>query len=94
MKKTTVIYEIQAKTNFPYKNIEKVVNATLSVIIESLKEGEPVSLYGFGSFRIEQRSAKEVYIPGTKKLVQLEARNVVKFIPSKKLKNLVESSEV
>ena len=94
MKKTTIINEIEGKTNFIYADIENVVNTTLQVITDCLKDGEPVSIYGFGSFKVYRRSAKKVYIPGTKKLVQLESKNAVKFIPSKKLKDLVEHSEV
>ena len=94
MKKTTIINEIQGKTNFPYQDIENVVNTILLLITDCLKDGEAVSIYGFGAFKVYRRGAKKVYIPGTKKLVQLEAKNAVKFIPSKKLKDLVEHAEV
>ena len=93
MKKTTIISEIQAKTNFPYKDIENVVNTTLQVILDCLKEGESVSIYGFGSFKIYKRKAKEVYVPGTKNKVLLKEKNAVKFIPSNKLKELVENAD-
>ena len=94
MKKSTIISEIEEKTNFSYKDIENVVNRTLDIIIDSLKSGVQVSLYGFGSFKIYKKKAKEVYIPGTKQKVQLEEKYAVKFIPSKKLKTLVEDSEL
>ena len=93
MKKSTVICEIEAKTGLPYQDIENVVNNTLDIIMDCLKDGVPVSLYGFGSFKVYKKKAKEVYIPGTKQKVQLAERYAVKFVPSKKLKTLVEDFE-
>ena len=94
MKKSTIISEIQEKTDFSYKDIEDVVNATLLLITDSLKDGASVSLYGFGSFKIYIKKSKEVYIPGTKQKVKLEEKKAVKFIPSQKLKDLVENAEM
>ena len=91
MKKTTIINEIHLKTNIPYKIIEDVINATLAIIADCLKDGEDVSLYGFGVFKIYKRSAKKVYIPGTKKVVHLESKKAIKFVPSNRLKRIVES---
>ncbi len=92
MKKTALIQEIQEKTNFSKDEVELVVNTLLDVITDTLKDGESVSLFGFGSFVVTKRKPKEVYIPGTTKKVLIEEKNSVKFKPSNKLKSIVENA--
>jgi len=91
MKKSTLVNEVSSKTSFSPDKIEKVVDTMLDIITVSLKEGESVSLYGFGSFMLTKRKAKEVYIPGTNKKAKVKARNIVTFKPSNRLKRVVEA---
>ncbi len=94
MKKSTLIYEVHMQTKYPKANVEKVVNSMIDVMTNSLKEGDSVSLYGFGSFLISKREAKEVFLPGSSIKVKVPSKTVVKFKPSKKLKTILEEEEV
>jgi len=93
MKKSTIINQINQNISIAEKDIELIVNSMLNIITDSLKNGESVSLYGFGSFNLVKRKAKEIYIPGTTNKVKIPEKYAIKFIPSNRLKQEVESLE-
>ena len=68
--------------------IEKVINATLDEIKESLKGGNDVRILGFGSFKVIQRKERIGRIPGKpdSEPIKIPARKVVKFVPGSALK--------
>jgi len=90
MKKSTLINEIELKTNYPKEEVENVVNSMLDIILQTLKNGESVSLYGFGSFSVSKREAKEIFLPGSSTKVKVPAKKIVKFKASKRLKFSIE----
>jgi len=90
LKKSTLIKEVSNKYKFPLKEVETVVDTMLDIISNSLKEGESVSIFGFGSFVIDTRKAKELYIPTKKEKVYIAPKRVIKFKPSEKLKKAIK----
>ena len=56
------------------------------LISESLKQGEAVSISGFGSFKVVNRKARKGRNPRTGKEMQIPASKAVKFTPGKALK--------
>jgi len=91
MKKSTLINQVNKNTKIPLKDVEVVINLALEIIANSLKNGDFVSLYGFGSFSLVKRKAKELYIPGSKNKVKVPEKYAIKFTPSNKLKRTIES---
>jgi len=91
MKKSMLINEITDKTGLPRNEVETIVNSMLDSITDALKAREAVSFIGFGSFVPVKKNAREIYIPGTTKKVQVEEKYGIKFKPSKKLKSVIES---
>ncbi|NTV17779.1 MAG: HU family DNA-binding protein, partial [Chlorobiaceae bacterium] len=61
----------------------------ISVVSESLKNGEDVSLVGFGTFSIVDRAEREGRNPLTGEAITIAAKKVVKFKPGKTLKEEV-----
>ena len=51
----------------------------MASIGEALKEGDKVSLIGFGTFSVTERSARQGINPLTKQPINIEAKKVVKF---------------
>jgi len=90
LKKSTIINDIIQTTKLPKKDVVTVVDTMLDLITESLKEGESVSLSGFGSFLLVERKPKELYLPGSNEKVYVKAKRAVRFRPSKKLKEAIE----
>ncbi len=85
MNKKQLIEEIAKHTNSNIKEAGEVLKAFTSSIEKSLKGGDSVKLIGFGTFSVTKRSAREGRNPQTGKTIQIPARRLVKFKPSKAL---------
>ena len=92
MKKSMLINEVADKTGLPKSEVEVIVNTMLDSVTDALKAREAVSFIGFGSFVPVKKNAREIYIPGTTKKVQVEEKYGIRFKPSKKLKSIIEES--
>ncbi len=79
MNKTDLINAIAAGANLEKKEAKAALEATLNAIADALKQGDKVSLIGFGTFAINERPAREGINPRTKEKIQIEAKKVVKF---------------
>ncbi|MDP2172370.1 MAG: HU family DNA-binding protein [Candidatus Cloacimonadaceae bacterium] len=64
--------------------------AVLEGVTEALKQGDRVSLVGFGSFSVAQRKARNGINPKTKKPLKIPARKVPVFKAGKNLKDAVK----
>jgi nucleoid DNA-binding protein len=90
MKKSMLIQELVKNHNLSNKEMELIINDFFDIIIRSLRNKEPVSLIGFGSFVPVKRKEREVYLPGTTTKVKIKSKYGIKFRPSKKLQKLLE----
>ena len=68
---------------------ERALNAFITVVTASLKEGEDVALVGFGTFTIGDRAERQGRNPQTGEVITISAKKVVKFKPGKALKEEV-----
>lgn len=71
------------------KEAQATVDFILSAITESLKKGDPVSLVGFGTFKVTNRKARKGRNPQTGEEITIQAQKVPKFVPGKALKDAV-----
>ena len=65
------------------------VENVLSIMKSSLENGEKVLLSGFGKFNVNDKSARKERNPQTGESLMLDARKVVTFRPSGKLREKV-----
>ena len=70
------------------KDVETVVNAVFEKMSEALEKGNVCDI-GFGKFEVKERSERAGINPITKEKLVVPASNVVKFRPSKALKEKV-----
>ena len=89
MNKTELIAAVAAKTGLTKKDAEKVVNATIDSITESLVNGDKVNVSGFGIFEVKAREARVGRNPRTKETIQIPATKLPAFKASKTLKDAV-----
>ena len=89
MNKTELIAAVAAKTGLTKKDAEKVVNATIDSITESLVNGDKVNVSGFGIFEVKAREARVGRNPRTKETIQIPATRLPVFKASKALKDVV-----
>ena len=89
MNKTELIAAVAAKTGLTKKDAEKVVNATIDSITESLVKGDKVNVSGFGIFEVKTRGERVGRNPRTKETIEIPATRLPGFKASKTLKDAV-----
>jgi nucleoid DNA-binding protein len=72
------------------KEAAAAVDAGLDAIKASLKKGKPVTLVGFGTFKVSKRKARTGRNPQTGKAIKIPARNVPVFKAGAELKKAVK----
>lgn len=79
MNKTGLVNVIAAKSGLNKVVAKGALDAVLAAIAEALSEGDKVSLVGFGTFSVVEKSARTGYNPLTKQPIEIPARKAVKF---------------
>ena len=67
------------------KDCNNLVNDIIEEIIAGLNEHKIVKIHNFGTFKIKQKKSRIGRNPKTKEEVMIPERNVISFIPSKKI---------
>ena len=89
MNKTELIAAVAESAGLTKKDTERVLNAAIDTITDSLVKGEKVQISGFGTFEIKDREARIGRNPHTKEAIDIPATRVPTFKPSKALKDNV-----
>ncbi len=85
MTKTDLIERIAAKTGYPKTTSGLMLNSVVEAIFDALKNGESVTVAGFGKFRVIDRKARNGRNPQTGEPMVIAARRAVSFSPGKSL---------
>ncbi|MGH9489479.1 MAG: HU family DNA-binding protein [Terriglobales bacterium] len=93
MTKADLIEQVAQAATVTRKDSERIVEAILESIVQSLRAGDKIEIRGFGSFRTRQRQARLGRNPKTGEKVPVPARRVPFFKPSKELKDGVNALE-
>lgn len=72
------------------REAKDMVDAFFGIIVEELVKGEEVKISGFGNFQVRTKAARPGRNPRTGEAVPIEARRVVTFHVSPKLRDLVQ----
>jgi integration host factor subunit beta len=91
--KADLIEEILRITELPRKESETIVETIFDSIIGSLQKGQKIEIRGFGSFRTRERRGRIGRNPKTGAKVEVPAKKIPFFKPSKELKDFVNSAE-
>ena len=91
--KADLIEEILRITELPRKESETIVETIFDSIIGSLQKGQKIEIRGFGSFRTRERRGRVGRNPKTGAKVEVPAKKIPFFKPSKELKDFVNSAE-
>lgn len=89
MNKTELIEAIPAQTDLSKAASGRALDAAIGAITGSLKDGESVSLVGFGTFSVKGRAARTGRNPQTGAAIQIAAANFPGFKAGKALKDVV-----
>ena len=87
MTKAEVVKELKEKAGLAtLAQAEAAYDKLFSIIGASLKNGDAVSIFGFGSFKVVHRKARQGRNPRTGEDIQIPASKAVKFTAGKALK--------
>ena len=89
MTKADLIDRVLQATDMSRKESEIVVETVFESIVKSLRAGAKIEIRGFGSFRTRERKARVGRNPKTGARVEVPAKTIPFFKPSKDLKDLV-----
>jgi integration host factor subunit beta len=90
--KADLIEEVLKVAELPRKESETIVETIFESIIEALQKGDKIEIRGFGSFRTRQRRGRIGRNPKTGEKVEVPAKKIPFFKPSKELKDFVNTS--
>jgi integration host factor subunit beta len=90
--KADLIEDVLRVTELPRKESETVVETIFESIIDALQKGEKIEIRGFGSFRTRQRRGRVGRNPKTGAKVEVPAKKIPFFKPSKELKDFVNTA--
>ena len=74
------------------KESETIIDAIFDGIVKALRRGEKTEIRGFGTFRTRQRRPRIGRNPKTGARVEVPAKKIPYFRPSKELKELVNNT--
>ena len=89
MTKADLIEEVAKISELTRKDSEVVVETIFDSIVHSLRVGDKIEIRGFGSFRTRERKARVGRNPKTGEKVEVAAKKIPFFKPSKELKDVV-----
>ena len=89
MTKADLVDKVTSLGDLTRRDGEVIVDTMFEAVIEALKSGDKIEVRGFGSFRTRQRNARTGRNPKTGSRVEVPAKRVPFFKPSKELRDQV-----
>ncbi len=90
MNKADLVNAVAADTGLAKGDVVKVLDSILEQVQSALKQGDKVTLVGFGTYSVSERGARTGRNPQTGAEINIPAKKVIKFLPGKQLKESVQ----
>lgn len=91
MTKADLIDEVTTLGDFTRRDADAIVETVFQSMIEALRADDKIEIRGFGSFRSRQRKPRTGRNPKTGDKVEVPAKRVPYFKPSKELRDQVNA---
>ena len=90
MTKAEVVAKVASEAGITKSMAEKAVDGFVSAVSDALATGDKITLVGFGTFSVGERSQREGRNPRTGEKISIPASKVVKFKAGKTLSEKVK----
>jgi integration host factor subunit alpha len=90
--KAQMVESVQNQTGLPRNRSSEIVETLLEIIKSTLASGEDILVSGFGKFSVNEKKARRGRNPATGEDMMLEARKVVTFKCSGKLRDRINGN--
>jgi DNA-binding protein HU-beta len=85
--KTQLIDAVADGTGMSKAVAEKMLDVAIDTITRALKDGDSVTIVGFGTFRASERAARSGRNPRTGEAIDIKAARIPKFSAGKAFKD-------
>lgn len=89
MNKTELVDAVASKADLSKSDATRAIDALIDSVTDALKQGDKVSLVGFGVFSVRERAARQGRNPKTGQSIQIPAGKTPGFKAGKALKDAV-----
>ncbi len=89
MNKSELIEAVAESADISKAAAARAVDAVVESVTDALREGDQVTLVGFGTFTVRDRAARTGRNPRTGETIQIPASKVPGFKPGKALKDAI-----
>lgn len=93
-KKDFIVRKTDKSVLFTTDDIEAIIDTCLSVIMDAIKHGEPISIHGFGTLWLKYKQSRSAKLPGTDELIEIDAHYMPKFTYGKDLRMCAKIYEI
>ena len=90
MNKADIINKVHEELDVTKANAARAVETMINCIVNTLKDGNEVSIAGLGIFSAKMRNARTARNPRTGEAIEVPAMRVPKFRAAKALKDAVK----
>lgn len=90
MNKTELMHAIAKEAKVTQEEASRCLDGFITSVTKALKNNDKVTLVGFGTFEVKERSAREGRNPKTGETIQIAASKVPSFKSGKGLKDAVK----
>ena len=90
MNKAELINAIAEESGLSKADSKKALDAFVSTVIKTLKEGDKIALVGFGTFAVSERGERTGINPATKESITIPANKIAKFKPGAELADALQ----
>lgn len=90
MNRVELIEKLSVEHELSKAQAKRILETIIDSIVASVKKNEPVSLVGFGTFRLAARAARAGYNPRLGQKIKIAAAKVPKFVPGAAFKDAVD----
>ncbi len=91
MTKAELISQMAQDAGIPKTAAASALQGFIDAVTQSLKDGDGLTLVGFGSFSVSERPARDGRNPQTGEKLKIPASVVAKFKPGKVLKGVLNN---
>lgn len=93
MTKADLVVDVMRLGDLTRTDAETIIETIFDSVVAALRSGDKIEIRGFGSFRTRQRNPRIGRNPKTGARVEVPAKRVPFFKPSKDLRDLVNRTE-
>ena len=86
-----LIAHVSTSTGMAREGVKKILDASISTLVEKTAAGEDATLPGFGQFKVKATPARQGRNPATGQAMDIPASRKVAFTPAKALKGALKA---